>query len=221
MKQQMSVNEVMDRISDIPETDEYYIMAGSSTSSMLTGSSQTDTASITLNFVDIKDRDRSTDEIVEDIKERVKTIPGADITVSASSTAMGSYSSASDVEIQINGDDIDNLRQAGYDIEKILEKQPWAKDVVNSSETSVLEASVVINREKASQYGLTTSSVASALSTAVNGSTATTYKVDGDEIDVIIKDDEDRISLLKRLAESYYPDIPWHNTYNRCCRYIN
>lgn len=195
------VNEVMDRISDIPETDEYYIMAGSSTSSMLTGSSQTDTASITLNFVDIKDRDRSTDEIVEDIKERVKTIPGADITVSASSTAMGSYSSASDVEIQINGDDIDNLRQAGYDIEKILEKQPWAKDVVNSSETSVLEASVVINREKASQYGLTTSAVASALSTAVNGSTATTYKVDGDEIDVIIKDDENRISYLNDLQK--------------------
>ena len=138
---------------------------------------------------------------MRDIKERVKTIPGADITVSASSTAMGSYSSASDVEIQINGDDIDNLRQAGYDIEKILEKQPWAKDVVNSSETSVLEASVVINREKASQYGLTTSSVASALSTAVNGSTATTYKVDGDEIDVIIKDDEDRISYLNDLQK--------------------
>ena len=195
------VDEVMNRISDIPETEEYYIMAGSSTSSMLTGSSQTDTASITLNFVDIKDRDRSTDEIVEDIKERVKTIPGADITVSASSTAMGSYSSSSDVEIQINGDDIDNLRQAGYDIEKMLEKQPWAKDVVNSSETSVLEASVVINREKAAQYGLTTSAVASTLSTAVNGSTATTYKVDGDEIDVIIKDDENRVSYLNDLQK--------------------
>lgn len=40
------VNEVMNRISDIPETEEYYIMAGSSTTSMLTGSSQTDTASL-------------------------------------------------------------------------------------------------------------------------------------------------------------------------------
>lgn len=88
------VNEVMNRISDIPETEEYYIMAGSSTTSMLTGSSQTDTASITLNFVDVQERDRSSDEIVEDIKERVKTIPGADITVSASSSAMGSYSAS-------------------------------------------------------------------------------------------------------------------------------
>ena len=195
------VNEVMNRISDIPETEEYYIMAGSSTASMLSGSSQTDTATITLNFVDIKDRNRSTDQIVEDIKERVKTIPGADITVSASSSAMGSYSAASDVEIQINGDDIDNLRQAGYEIEKIFEQQPWAKDVVNSSETSVLEANVVINREKASQYGLTTSAIASTLSTAVNGSTATTYKLDGDEIDVIIKDNEDRVSYLNDLQK--------------------
>ena len=148
------VDEVMDRISDIPETEEYYIMAGSSTSSMLTGTSQTDTASINLTFCDVKDRDRSTEEIVDDIKERIKTIPGADITASASSSAMGSYSNSSDVELEITGDDLTELRQTANDIEKILKQQSWTKDVVNSSEDSALETTVSINREKASQYGL-------------------------------------------------------------------
>ncbi len=195
------VDEIMRRISDIPETDEYYIMAGSSTASMLTGASQTDTASIMLNFVDIEERDRSTKEIVEDIKERIKTIAGADISVSESGSAMGSYSGSSAIEIRIEGDDIDNIRQTGYDIERLLQKQPWAKDVVNSSEASVLEASIVINRERASQYGLTTSAIASTLSTAINGNTATTYKLNGDEIDVIVKDDEDKISYINDLQK--------------------
>ena len=200
------VDEVMDRISDIPETEEYYIMAGSSTSSMLTGTSQTDTASINLTFCDVKDRDRSTEEIVDDIKERIKTIPGADITASASSSAMGSYSNSSDVELEITGDDLTELRQTANDIEKILKQQSWTKDVVNSSEDSALETTVSINREKASQYGLTTSAIATTLSTAVNGSTATTYKVSSDdEIDVVIKADDTVVNYVSDLQKVTIP----------------
>ena len=195
------VDEVMSRISDIPETDEYYIMAGSSASSMLSGSSQTDTASISLNFVDIKDRDRSTEEIVDDITERLKTIPGADITVSASSAAMGSYAGSSDVEVQINGDDADNIREAGYAIENLLLEQNWVTEVTNSLGDPENEVNVTINRDRATQYGITTSSVASALATAVTGSTATTYRVDGDEIDVILQNDDSQISTIGDLQK--------------------
>jgi len=196
------LNEVLTRIKDIPETKSYYVLAGASAQSMYTGGSQTDTASVSLTFTDKKDRTRSTDDIVEEIKEKVKTIPGADITVAASSSAMGSnYSSTSDVEVQINGDDIENLRKAGNDIEKLISSQSWAKDVVNSSEDSELEASITINREKAAKYGVTTSSVASALATAVNGSTVTEYKENQDEIDIILKDDKKQISSMSDLQK--------------------
>lgn len=196
------LNEVLKRISDIPETKSYYVLAGATETSLMTGGSQTDTASVNLTFCDKKDRKRSTNDIVDEIKEKVKTIPGADITVSASSNAMGSdYESSSDVEIQLNDDDNNELRSVGKDIEKLIASQSWAKDVVNSSEDSALEADIVIDRDKAAKYSVTTSDIASALSTAVNGSTATKFKVDNDEIDVILKDDDKKVSSMNDLQK--------------------
>ncbi|MCI1930617.1 MAG: efflux RND transporter permease subunit [Clostridia bacterium] len=196
------LDEVLKKIKDIPETKSYYVMAGATTASLLTGGSQTDTASINLTFCDKKDRDRSTNDIVDDIKNRIKTIPGADITVTASSSAMGSdYESSSDVEIQLNDDNTDELRSVGKDIEKLVSSQSWTKDVVNSSEDSEIEANIVINREKAAKYGVTTSTIASTLATAINGSTATEYKVNDDEMDIIIKDDKDKVSTMNDLQK--------------------
>ena len=65
---------------------------------------------------------------------------------------------------------------------------------------------VSINREKASQYGLTTSAIATTLSTAVNGSTATTYKVSSDdEIDVVIKADDTVVNYVSDLQKVTIP----------------
>ena len=49
------------------------------------------------------------------------------------------------------------------------------------------------------QYGITTASVAGALSTAISGSTATQYKLDGTEIDVVIRYDTNSVNYLTDL----------------------
>ncbi len=64
---------------------------------------------------------------------------------------------------------------------------------------TVPEAKVTIDRAKASQYGITTASVAGALSTAISGSTATQYKLDGTEIDVVIRYDTNSVNYLTDL----------------------
>lgn len=194
-----TVDEVLSKISDIPETELYYVMVGSSTSYF--GGDSSDQATITLDFVDKKDRNRSTEEIVLDITDRLKGIAGADIEVSASESAMGSYSSSSDVEVELLGDDSKVLRNIGDDLVNIISEKEWARDVTSSSEDALPEASISINRERAAMYGVSTSTIASAVSTAVTGSTVTQYKVDGDEIDVVLKQDDDRISHLNDLQK--------------------
>lgn len=77
--------EVLYRLQDIPEADVVYANVGSG---ML--SSGTNSASITMNLVDAKDRKRSTEEVCDDIEKLLADIPGADITVSSSDSAMGS-----------------------------------------------------------------------------------------------------------------------------------
>lgn len=185
--------EVLYRLQDIPEADVVYANVGSG---ML--SSGTNSASITMNLVDAKDRKRSTEEVCDDIEKLLADIPGADITVSSSDSAMGSLASA-DVTMNVYGYDAATLVDVEDELVDKLSEVDGLSDVEGSTGDTVPEAKVTIDRAKASQYGITTASVAGALSTAISGSTATQYKLDGAEIDVVIRYDTNSVNYLTDL----------------------
>lgn len=185
--------EVLYRLQDIPEADVVYANVGSG---ML--SSGTNSASITMNLVDAKDRKRSTEEVCDDIEKLLADIPGADITVSSSDSAMGSLASA-DVTMNVYGYDAATLVGVEDELVDKLSGVEGLSDVEGSTGDTVPEAKVTIDRAKASQYGITTASVAGALSTAISGSTATQYKLDGTEIDVVIRYDTNSVNYLTDL----------------------
>lgn len=187
------VYDVLDKIDDIPEVETTYATVGGGITS-----SSADSASITMNMVPIEDRNRSTDDIVDEVKERLSGIAGADITVESSSSAMGSFGGSA-ISIQIIGNEIDTLNAIGDDIINIMSNINGIKDISSSSEESVPEANVSINRAKASMYGVSSAQIANAVSTAVTGSVATQYKVDGTEIDVRIRQAEDNVKYLNDL----------------------
>lgn len=185
--------EVLYRLQDIPEADVVYANVGSG---ML--SSGTNSASITMNLVDAKDRKRSTEEVCDDIEKLLADIPGADITVSSSDSAMGSLASA-DVTMNVYGYDAATLVDVEDELIDKLSEVDGLSDVEGSTGDTVPEAKVTIDRAKASQYGITTASVAGALSTAISGSTATQYKLDGTESDVVIRYDTNSVNYLTDL----------------------
>lgn len=185
--------EVLYRLQDIPEADVVYANVGSG---ML--SSGTNSASITMNLVDAKDRKRSTEEVCDDIEKLLADIPGADITVSSSDSAMGSLASA-DVTMNVYGYDAATLVDVEDELIDKLSQVDGLSDVEGSTGDTVPEAKVTIDRAKASQYGITTASIAGALSTAISGSTATQYKLDGTEIDVVIRYDTNSVNYLTDL----------------------
>lgn len=185
--------EVLYRLQDIPEADVVYANVGSG---ML--SSGTNSASITMNLVDAKDRKRSTEEVCDDIEKLLADIPGADITVSSSDSAMGSLASA-DVTMNVYGYDAATLVGVEDELVDKLSGVEGLSDVEGSTGDTVPEAKVTIDRAKASQYGITTASVAGALSTAISGTTATQYKLDGTEIDVVIRYDTNNVNYLTDL----------------------
>lgn len=185
--------EVLYRLQDIPERELVYASVGSGMMS-----SGTNSSSIVINLVDKKDRDRSTDEVCEEIKDLLADIPGAEITVASSNSAMGSLASA-DVTMNVYGYDSPTLVEVEKELVAMLSKVPGLSEVEGSTGDTVPEAKVTIDRGKASQYGITTASVAGALNTAISGSTATQYKVDGTEIDVVIRYDTDQVNYLTDL----------------------
>lgn len=190
---QKITEEVLNRIDGIEETQMTYMSIGGGMMS-----SGTDSSSISINLVNKKDRKRTTNEIVEDIRNRVKDVAGADITVSASSSAMGSMGGSS-ISLQFNGDDMDTLRAIGDEMVEIISKIDGTRDVTSSSEDTVPEVNVVINRSKASTYGINTATIASTLNTAITGSVATSYKVNGTEIDVRIRQNKDKTKYINDI----------------------
>lgn len=186
--------EVLYRLQNIPEAELVYasVGAGSAISSV-------NSASITINLVDMADRDRSTDEVCEEMEDLLADIPGAEITVSSSSSAMGSMGSSADVTLNIYGYDTPTLIETEKEMIAFLSAVEGLSNVEGSTGDTVPQAKVVIDRAKASQYGITTASIAGALNTAISGSTATEYKMDGTEIDVVIRYDTEKVNYLTDL----------------------
>lgn len=186
---------VLDTVGDIPEVEMTSARVGGGGMGGGGGSS----ANINYELCDKEDRERSTDDIVKETKEKLKNIAGAKITVSASANAMGSMGGGSNLSLKITGSETDTLRQISDDLIELISQIPGASEVETSLDDSIAEGNIVLNRAKAAKYGLSTSDIASAVSTAVSGSTATEYKVDGTEIDVVIKYPEDRVEYINDL----------------------
>jgi HAE1 family hydrophobic/amphiphilic exporter-1 len=193
-KKEAKLYEILDAMGDIPEADTIYANVGGGGMGGRGGS-----ISININLVDKEERERSTDDIVADLKKKMADIAGCEITVSASSNAMGSFGGGSNLSLKITGSETDELKQISDDICAILENMDGASNVSSSLDDAVPEGNIVLNRAKAAKYGISTSDIASAVNTAVSGTTATEYKVNGTEIDVTIKYPDEDVKYLKDL----------------------
>ncbi len=154
-------------------------------SSSLSGDSPTsggNLANITILLK--KDREKTSTEIVRDIKESVGTIQGADVRISEPT---GGPPSGAPVLITFSGDDLDELEQVALRAERILSSIQGVYDIESSVKDTGLEFSLTIDRAKAASLGLSPAMIAQTLRTAVYGTTATTIRDAENDIDVIVK----------------------------------
>lgn len=188
------LNTLLDRIGDVPEMEKMNASVGGG--GILAGSGTS--VSITYDVGDKEDRDRSTSEIADEIESKLQNIAGCEIEVSDAGMSMGTLG-GSGFDIMIKGEETETLEEISNDIIAEINKIPNARNVENSLDDASTEASIIINRAKASQYGLTTSSIANAVSAANSGSVATEYRTEGTEIDVRIKYPDEDIKYVKDL----------------------
>lgn len=193
------LDEVNGLINDIPEIKTVFTSAGSS--GTMSFSSSSNVGNITVMLADLKERDRSVKEVSDDIRTLVKDVPGAEINVTETSTMSMSMSGGA-ISISIKGDDLDTLKKIGDDFKEIIKKVEGTREVESSYEEGIPQIQVVADRGVASLYGLTTAQIGSQVSGTLAGSTVTKFKVDGDELDVVLKGDStygQSMSLLDTL----------------------
>ncbi|MBN2017590.1 MAG: efflux RND transporter permease subunit [Candidatus Cloacimonetes bacterium] len=147
-----------------------------------------------------EDRDRSSDEIKEAIRQKFPRYEDVDITFSdMSGEMMGG--SGDPISIKIFGKDLNYLRKISLQIEDKISSIPGIIDVKNTYKQAKPELHIKINRDKAFRYGLTTAQIESAIRTATYGTVAGIFREAGDEIDIFVRYDKEDRNSIKNLED--------------------
>lgn len=191
------MDQIEGNIADIPEIETVFLNAGSGGYMSMSGN-QGNIGSFYVKLKDLDERKRGVEEISEDIRTRVRDIPGAKISVTVSSMmSMGGTA----ISITVKGEELDRLKEIGDDFVEIIKNVPGTREVKSSYQDGIPEVAISVNRDTASQYGLTAGSIANAVRSTVSGATGTRFKYKGSEIDVRIKGDEHFNQNLQSLEQ--------------------
>ncbi|MDJ0623614.1 MAG: efflux RND transporter permease subunit, partial [Desulfocapsaceae bacterium] len=154
---------------------------------------------IGVRFIEMEERNRSTHETVDDIRERVEDIPGAQVTLAME--AEGPPTGAP-INIEIAGDNFSVLGEIAHSIRDILSKIPHVKDIRDDFVEGIPSVQVDVDRQKASLFGLSTDAIGFALKSAYNGLEVSSYREGDDDYDITVqltKQDREVVNVLHEL----------------------
>ncbi len=194
---------IEEKLATIDEIDMIFTNIGSSSIDILMGSSLGDNSgNISVRLVKLRDRKRSTAKVAEEIRTLVKDVPGAEISVKETSS-LDIMGFSTPVSVNIKGSELEVLEKISDDFKRIIESVEGTREVKTSLSEAIPEIEVLINKDIAATYGLTTAQIATAVRGAATGVTITRYKDEGKEIDVVIKaagDVTDNLSNFEQLS---------------------
>ena len=145
----------------------------------------THVVSYNINVGSMEDRERSTAQIADVIRGILADYPEfKKIKVTEGGGGMGG---ASTVDIEIYGYDFETTDRVAKEIQgKLLQGKEFAQVLLSRDEYTP-EYQVDFDREKLAVNGLNSTTAASFLSAAMNGSTMSFYREDGDEYDIRVR----------------------------------
>ena len=186
--------EVENIISQHEDVNSIFSSVGSG--GMLGGSSS-NSASITVTLTE--DRDKTTTDVVNDLRNMLSDITGATIELAASNSAM-SLSSDS-LDYQFSGTDEEALKNYILRAEEVLSKVDGVTEVSDSIGETKPEVRINIDSAKAASYGMTTSSVSQLVRYALDGTTASRLTENGSEYDINIVYPENYVKDYNALKD--------------------
>ena len=163
-------DKVVEAIMTIDDVQDVGAMSSSSAMSM-GGSDSTNKA--TIYVVTKEDKKKSNEEIAELIRQKTSGLE-AEITVDTSSMDMSALG-GSGISIQVRGRDLDELGRIGKEVAAIVAGVEGTTEVSDGMQKAEEELRIIVNRDKAVDYGLTVAQVFSEVyGKLASASTATT-----------------------------------------------
>jgi HAE1 family hydrophobic/amphiphilic exporter-1 len=174
------IQTIEEKLSEISEIDVIFTNIGAG-DVLMGGRSSSNGGSVSVGLTKLSERDKSTAQVAEEIRNLMKDIPGAEISVRETSS-MGMMTSGNPISISIKGADLGVLEEISNDFKEIIESVEGTREVKTSLSEAVPEVEVLVNKDKAATYGLSAAQVASAVRGGASGSTVTKYKDQGEAV---------------------------------------
>ncbi len=175
-----------------PETQSISTSTGSDEAGGFTSLfSQTGSHVINFQISTVKpdDRQRTIWEIAEALRPSLDQIPEVEKYSFSFSDAMSGSSST--VDVTVYGYDLDVTTSLANTIAERMSKIKGATDIVISRNKEKPEIVVSFDREKIASHGMNTATVSTMLSNRIKGLTASQFREEGDEYDIIVRLPED------------------------------
>ena len=157
---------------------------------------------IGVRFLEMQDRWRSSQLDVDEIRKRIKNIPGGKLTIAKE--AEGPPTGAP-INIEIVGDNFAVLGEISRKIKDVLETIPHVDDVRDDFVEGIPSVQVHVDRQKAALFGMNTDMIGFALKSAYNGLEVSSFRQGSEDYDITVQLGEADRKVVDILHELMMP----------------
>ena len=154
---------------------------------------------VSVAFVKFSERGgQSTRAFMDDIREAVRGIKGAEITVNSEANGPPT---GKPINIEVAADDFELLVKTADDLQRFLEQQqvPGVEELKSDFQSDKPEIVINIDREKANREGISTGQIGQAISTAVYGYEISRFRDANDDYPIQLRIREEQRNDLNTL----------------------
>ena len=134
-------------------------------------------------------------ELTGRLRETMRDYPGVQVDFSRPAL----FSLSTPLEIELQGQDLDALAEAGQKMTRMLRANPHYADVKSTVEQGAPEIQIRFDQQRAGALGLTTREIADAVVRSVRGEVATRYNFRDRKIDVLVRAQENQRDSVEKI----------------------
>lgn len=189
------MEDIDQKLKDIEEIDLSFVTVGGTDNFSVSAGTQSNRANYSILLVPLSERNRADSEVGDEIRELLQDIPGVEISISSGDSGF----SQNPVSLSITGPDLDTLKDMADQTITLLTDIEGIREPSSNYTEGNPEIVVDIDRVKASQFGVGSAQIASAVSSATRGVVASRMAREGEELDIRLTIEDTYTSSIQDL----------------------
>jgi HAE1 family hydrophobic/amphiphilic exporter-1 len=190
---------------EVPEIKAMFARIGQASGfGAIFGNSGSHMGRLWFQVVPLNERDRSDEDIRLALRQPLMQVPGAKVYFSADAFSEMMFGGAR-LAVEIYGEDLRVARELAVAISDTMESIYGATDVRISRAEGKPESRIMIDQDKAARFGLSISSIANSIQTAVMGAVAGQYREAGREYTIRVRLPEEKRQSLGDVMDILIP----------------